>query len=378
LTAKRWGAPLAVAIVVALVAGVAVWLARDSSSTPRPVVLHLGSAAGGVRAMAATVPTDESPAPVPVQQPYKLIGTLPDGQPADAPVYRLPKATGDDAATVARALHLEGMPVRADGGWVVRDGSNRLAVRDDGSWSYGLDCFSGPEAKEELTVECAYASGGGVAIASPATTSGSGSTGPADQAPPPVPTPSVEPGPSESTARAVAQDAMTALGYDSADIVVNAADPMAYVQATPQVDGQPAIGWTMSFAVKADGSIDNANGWIGSPRSGASYPLITATDAFDLLQQQPRPMMDLCMVRKDGKPGCADMPPTEIMGASLGLALDYESDKPILVPAWLFSVKDQDMPVSQVAIDPKYIAAPSPEPVPVVKGVPAPAQAQTR
>ena len=361
MTTKRWGAPLAVAIVVALVAGVAVWLARDSSSSQRPVVLHLGSAANGARPMAAAIATNESPAPFPGQQPYKLVGTLPDGQPPDAPVYRLPHATADDAATVARALHLDGTPVRADGGWIVRSGSNRLAVRDDGSWSFGLDCFSGPEAQEELTVECAYASGGGVAVASPA----------GSAAPTPLPTPSVEPGPSESTARTVAQDVMTALGYPDSDIVVNAADPMAYIQATPHVDGQPAVGWTMSLAVKADGSIDNGNGWIGSPERGASYPLISAQDAFDLLQQQPRPMMDLCMLRPDGKPGCADIPPTEITGASLGLAMDYESAKPILVPAWLFAVKDQDMPLSQVAIDPKYIATPSPEPVPAVKGVPA-------
>jgi len=352
-----------VAIVVALVAGVAVWLSRDSSSpaAAKPTVLHLRSLGGGATTMAAAaIAPDESAPPAQPGAPYKLVGTLPDGQPADASVYRLPKATSADAATVGRALNLAGTPTRAQGGWILRNGNNRLAVRDDGTWSYGLDCFSGPEAQEELTVECASATGGGVAVASPDGTA----------APTAVPTPTVSPGPSNATARAAAESVMTVLGYGDADIVVNAGDPTAYVEATPRVDGQPANGWVTGFAVGADGSIDSGNGWIGSPQRGASYPLITAQRAFELLQQQPRPMVEMCMVRPDGKPGCAPIPPSEVTGATLGLAMDYESDKPILVPAWLFAIKDQVMPVSQIAVEPSYIAKPSPEPNPTAKGVP--------
>jgi len=357
---RRWGAPAAVAVVIAAIVVLAVRLA-GGSSTPRPTVLHLGSAGAGTAAMSAMSAMSATPAntssPANPGDPYTLDTSLPDEKPADAPVYRLPESTADDAATVASALGLTGTPTRADGGWVLRIGNNRLAVRDDGSWSYGLDCFSGPEAQEELTVECAYASAGGVAVASPA-----------DEAPPPAPTPSVAPGPTESTARATAEHVMSALGFSDAEIVVNAGDPTAYVQATPHIDGQLAVGWITWLAVKADGSIDNGNGWATAPRSDASYPLISAQAAFDLLKQQPRPMMDMCMLRPDGKPGCAEAPPTEITGATLGLTIDYDADKPVLVPAWLFAVKDQTEPLAQVAIDPAYLAQPSPEPVPVGKG----------
>jgi hypothetical protein len=306
------------------------------SSTPAPTVLHLGNASGGAQTLAtAAIASDQSSPAAQPGEAYTLTGALPEGKPPDAPVYGLQKATADDAMTVARALHLDGMPTRADGGWVVRDGINRLAVRDDGTWSYGPDCFGGPEAQEELTVECASASA-----------SSSNTNDPA--------------GPDEATAKATAYDVMRALGYEDVDVAVNPGDPSAYVEATPQIDGQPAYGWTVGLAVDAAGSVDNGNGWVGSPQRGASYPLITASEAFALLQQQPRPMTDMCMVREDGKPGCAPIPPTEVTGASLGLAMDYESEQPILVPSWLFTVKDQIMPVSQIGVDPKYIATPSP------------------
>ena len=126
----------------------------------------------------------------------------------------------------------------------------------------------------------------------------------------------------------------------------------------------------MSLAVAADGSIDSGNGWIRKPQRGASYPLITAQRAFALLQQQPRPMMDMCMLRPDGKPGCAPIPPSEVTGATLGLTLDYDENKPMLVPAWLFAVKGQDIPVAQVAVQPQFLATPTPQPYPTVKGVP--------
>ena len=334
------------AIVIALVAALAVWLGRDSSSSQQRSVLHLAGATGATAAMAASVPSVESPTSVPGQEPYKLIGTLPEGQPPDAAVYRLPKATAGDAADVARALHLDGTPVRAQGGWVLRSGNNRLAVRDNGSWSYSLDCFSGPEAQEELTVECAYAGSGTATAVSPGSTSAPARTNPSPPSPTSPPEPSAAPEPTPTT---------------------------------PYVDGLEVVNWTQWFVIKAgDGSIDSGSGWVGTPQRGASYPLITAQRAFELLQEQPRPMMELCMARPDGEPGCAPIPPSEVTGAKLGLTLDYDSGKPVLVPAWLFAIKGQTAPVMQVALQPQYLATPSPQPYPTVKGVPVepPAPAQ--
>ena len=311
-------------------AALAVWLGRDSASSPQRSVLHLGSATGATAALAA--PAASAPNG-PGQQPYKLIGTLPEGQPPDAVVYRLPSATADDAAHVARALHLNGTPVRAQGGWVLRSGNNRLAVRDDGSWSYALDCFSGPEAQEELTVECAQAVSG--------------------------------------TATAVSPESSTSTSASPEPNPPSAAALPAPTETTQYVDGLEVVNWTRWFVVKAaDGSIDSGSGWVGTPQRGASYPLITAQRAFDLLQQQPRPMMELCMARPDGQPGCAPIPPSEITGAKLGLTLDYDSGKPVLVPAWLFAVKGQTAPVMQVAVAPQYLATPSPQAYPTVNGVP--------
>jgi hypothetical protein len=391
-------------------------------------MLHLSSASGGaVSAMAA----DSADASKVAGNGggYVLTGTLPDGQPDDQHVYKLRTATADDAATVADALGLDGTPTRVDGGWALRDGDNRLLVRDDGGWSYGLDCTPDePVSKEDVGVACAYAmsstvaakppadapdapdapnatdaepaDGGNVSsdgsigdhscvadactdaacdkdgactvapappCAAPGTDARGDSTGSAGAAdpdacypidePPPSSEP-VEPGPSDADARAAAAPVFDALGLGDAAITVWSGDPTSTVMAAPKVDGLATVGWVTSLQIDADGDIQWADGWIDGARAGDAYPVTTAQDAFDALQNAPRPMMEMCMVRKDGKPGCAEMPPTEITGGSLGLMLDYDGTRAVLVPAWLFDVKDMPDPMPQIAIDPSYLAPP--------------------
>ena len=54
---------------------------------------------------------------------------------------------------MAGALGLSGSPTRVDGGWALRDGANRLVVRDNGSWSYGMDCAPDqPVSSTDVTV----------------------------------------------------------------------------------------------------------------------------------------------------------------------------------------------------------------------------------
>ena len=103
----------------------------------------------------------------------------------------------------------------------------------------------------------------------------------------------------------------------------------------------------------------SADGWLPDVTQGDRYPVVTAQRAFELLQEQPRPMIEMCMRRPDDKPGCADIPPTAITGASLGLSIAHDSGRPTLVPAWLFTVKGQDEPLAQVAVEARFLAPPA-------------------
>ena len=346
MTLRRWTVPLSVAVVVTGLVFLAVWLARDGSSTnlrsaARPHVLHLASGNTETSAMSAAsdAPTDQT-AP---GDPYKLVGSLPSGTPDDQPLWRLRTASASDAQDIADVLQLAGTPERVDGGWAMRHGSNRLVVRDDGSWSYGMDCAPDtPVSDENVNVGCASAASG-VAVDS---TDGSE----------PIPVPSYPPGPSQADARAAAAQFFDRLGITDPAIVVYTGDPMATVQASPSVAGVASSGWVTTVQVDASGDVVAADGWLASPERGADYPVISAQAAFDLLQSRPRPELMLCAQRPDGKPGCADIPPTEVTGASLGVMLDQDNGRPVLVPAWLFTISGQDDPVSQIAVDPSFLA----------------------
>lgn len=348
MTIRRWSVPLSVAVVVAGVVLLAVWLAHDGTSANRaakPHVLHLASANAEASAMSAA--SDTSTDQTAPDEPYKLVGSLPPGTPDDQPLWRLRGATAGDAQDIADALQLSGTPERVDGGWALRHGSNRLVVRDDGSWSYGMDCAPDtPVSDEDVNVGCASTSG--VAVDS------ADSTGSTDGTEP-IPVPSYPPGPSEADARAAAGQVFDRLGMTDPAIVVYDGDPMSTVQASPSVGGLASTGWMTTVQIDGSGDVVTADGWLATPDRGADYPVISAQAAFDLLQSQPRPELMLCAQRPDGKPGCADIPPTEVTGASLGVMLDQDGGHPVLVPAWLFSIKGQGDPVSQIAVDPSFL-----------------------
>jgi hypothetical protein len=378
---KSWAGPAALAVAIVAIVGGAVWLTgRGGDSTgagARPPLLHLSSVANGrdVAPMAA------SATGVNGGSGYVLTGTLPEGQPADRSVWRLRPSSATDAADVAAALGLSGTPARVDGGWVLRDGDNRLVVRDDSGWSYGMDCAPDqPVSNEDVSVMCAYATSGAAGSTNPSAGGDASTDVSSSPVPAPQPMPSIKPGPSESDARSAAARILDRLGLGDAALSVYAGDPSATVQASPRLGGLVTSGWVTSLQIDGDLHVVSADGWLHGATEQDTYPVVTAQRAFDLLQQQPRPMMEMCMQRKDGQPGCADVPPTEVTGASLGLILDYESERPVLVPAWLFDIKDQTEPVAQIAIEPAYLAPPptaSPDageikPMPPVEVTPVP------
>ena len=334
--------PLALAAAVAAVI-VTVSLVVAGGHHSRPALLHLATDDGGARAAATPVGSSDV---TPGGSAYVLDGSLPDGQPADQPVWRVATADANAANRVASALRLDGSPTRIDGGWVLRTSyGNRLLVRDDGNWTLGMDCFaSQPLSEESANVMCASAAGGTAATVPPADT--------------PQPTPTFTNGPSATGARADADPILTDLGLGGARVTVSEGTPTTEVQASYDVHGTTTVGFVTTLSFDGDDQLVTGDGWLPNVAQGDSYPVVTAQRAFELLQQQPRPMMEMCLRRPDGQPGCADIPPTVITGATLGLSMAQADGRPSLVPAWLFTVKGQDAPLVQIAVEPSYLAPP--------------------
>jgi hypothetical protein len=373
MTRKSAWAPVALAAaVVAVIVAVTVAVGAGRSDAPsQPRVLHLAADTG--QPMAAGAPASAGGRVTPGGSSYVLDGPLPTGQPADQPVWRIASGSADSATQIARALGLDGTPTHVDGGWVLRAPHDlRLVVRQDGSWSYGLDCFvDRPVSDEKPDVMCASAAG--VAIAPspdvPAPDAANATAAPRPPAPsdeprdPPLrlrlPMPIVRPGPTAADARALADPILRALGAADARVTVTEGTPATTVQASYDVGGATTVGLTTTLSFTSDDRLATGDGWLTDVTGGDSYPVITAQRAFELLQQQPRPMLEMCMRRPDGKPGCAEIPPTVITGATLGLAMAQDAGRPTLVPAWLFTVKGQDDPLSQLAVVPAYLAPPA-------------------
>src|SRR3954468_6219327 len=347
-------APVALAVaVVAVIVGVTVAVRDGGGTTSRhPALLRL--AGDGVQARAARAPAGADSGGRPAGSPYVIDGALPTNQPADQPVWRIAAADADAAARVARALGLDGTPTHVDGGWVLRASQDlRLAVRDDGSWSYGLDCLADqPVRDEKLDVMCASPSVTAVAPAAP--DSPDASTGAADDA---VPTPA--PGPAAADARALAGPILRALGLSDADVTVSEGTPTTTVQASYDVDGMRTVGLTTTLSFTGDGRLATGDGWLTDVTKGDSYPVVTAPRAFELLREQPRPMIEMCLRRSDGKPGCADIPPTVITGATLGLTMAEDAGRPTVVRGWWFGVRGPGEPLSHVGAGPSSLAAPA-------------------
>ena len=294
---------------------------------------------------------------------FVLRTTLPTSTPAPAPVWRLPHATVGDAVQVAGALGIAGTPTRvAGGGWVLRHAGQRLALRSEGSWTYGLDCTPGvPVTQESLDVMCASASSGGVAVAP-------GLPGAQASVPPPPPS-----GPTDAQVRALAAPMLSRLGWGGATLDVSVGGPTTSVTASRTLPGTATTGWTTTLEFAAGGKLVDGSGIVGQPGLAHRYPLISATRAYQLLLAQPRPMTEMCAVRKDRRPGCEPVPPTVITGASLGLSLRHEFDQPLLVPSWLFDVKGSNEPTAVVALDPHWLKPPAtvvPRPMPPQSGQP--------
>ena len=333
LAALLWAALPA----AALVAGCGSTSAPNGATSPPVLHIDQAGAADAARLSGASE--------------YTLVGALP-ATPTSGSTYRWndAAASSDDVRRVAATFGITTTPVRAAHGWRAVAATGTVLVRDgDGQpWVYlrkdQLDC-----PPVGLDVDSASADTG-VACAK--------------VAPPVNPTTSVPPvAPTVTAARAlaVAQPVLSGLAISGTPRAI-AGNP-AQVISDSTVDGLEVLGLSTTVGVD-DLGIASASGRLLDPTKSDTYPLRTAQASFDELKSRPVPLIaELCpdvVPDATGSPVCGSPVPVTITGATYGLMLERDAARPILAPAWMFVVSGSEVPLVVLAVDPKYIAAPSP------------------
>ena len=241
----------------------------------------------------------------------------------------------------------------------------------------GPGATSGGAADVPPAVDCPQGSGGGSggtsgydpgtapsAASKPSSVPGSGpvvdpGTATTSTAPTPpdkpvgTPEPTYTPPPvaTDDVTRKAAAPIVSALGLTT--------EHVGYGQAIadPTVDGLRVVGATTNISVAADGTIDYASGRLLPVSAGATYPLISAKDAF--AQLPPRPVPAIACAALPGTPTpCPTFPPPVVTDVALGLSVTADEKGELLVPAWLFTIKDDVEPTAVIAVEPKYIGTP--------------------
>ncbi|HVQ94659.1 MAG TPA: hypothetical protein VMU51_26720 [Mycobacteriales bacterium] len=168
----------------------------------------------------------------------------------------------------------------------------------------------------------------------------------------PLPVEPTGPTPDEAAVRSAATSVLTALGLGNAEIRVQTFPAIAIVTAAPVVAGLPTAGFEVRLQYNAKIELAGGSGWLATPVTGTEYPLVSAQKALDAL---PNP--EIARVCTDRMPATCAIPQRVITGARLGLALRHDQQAgPLLVPAWLYTIKGSDLPLTAIAVDPKYIS----------------------
>ncbi|MFF4405617.1 hypothetical protein ACFY2W_19695 [Streptomyces sp. NPDC001262] len=404
---RRKHSPLAVASVAAAVllagGGGAYWASTaggggadrsggsgDSSSPPPLALDGYGRAGGGPQQGIA--PGEPDPHGV----RYRAAGKLPDG-PRNAPVY-LPgrEVTRDEVTALATALKVQGTPRLVNGVWTVGDAPDasgpalQVHQQAPGDWSFtrygtpgGTHCEHPPgagpqqEGKDVPPVTCPSFRDG--AAPSP------DSPDPAAAAPVP-----------EDKAKSVAAPVLKALGQDGAKVDARRTfGAIRTVEADPVLNSLPSSGWRTTLQVGADGQLAGGSGKLELPKKGADYPVVSAQQALDALNKgegtgSPGPGGCRTMTPfpkgegadAEGTPPCpggipSKAEPATVRSAEFGLSEQSVAGRPALVPSWLFGVQlpgggngGATITVAQPAVDPKFIARPSPSRTPAPTGTP--------
>ena len=174
-------------------------------------------------------------------------------------------------------------------------------------------------------------------------------------------TSTVEVDPRLVVARDRARAVLEALGIDPDAGAETAAAGQVTLSVDPPVDSRPTTGFTTTVTASDEGVLWG-QGWASRTRGGDTYPVLSANEAGDGLVRTPLPMP----LRAGPQPVPDTMDPlacggpVTVTAARLGLSLQWQGERPLLVPAWLFSVEGSPHPLAQVAVDPAYLAAPEP------------------
>ena len=372
------GTPGVAAAVVALATAITLGACGTQvAGTGAPSVLHIGTPyTVGAPAVAGSG-----------RDPYPLAGTLPVG-PSAAPVERYAPhgSTASDVTRLAAALGVTGAALRHPFGWEVVGPTGILRVRQDGTaWSYSRGTSQCPSYSVDIDHAAGATAASGCAVAVPVagTASGPVATGttsdgvaptagvacPAPTPPATVPatcptTSTPDPAPraapeSDAATLAAAAPVLAAVGLaaDPARVLPGAPDyPLRTVAVDPVVDGAATSGVRTVIDV-GHGGVVGATGVLATPSRGADYPIVSAAAALDRLRAMPQPEIAIACVQGKVCPGIG---PRVVTGAHLGLMGASDAGAPVLVPAWLFTIKGTDDPVAVVAVDPSYLADPAP------------------
>ena len=329
----RRGAPLAAGVAVVVVLAGSAYLLRDDVAGPGsqpPPPLRIGA---GVAA-ADHAGTDGR---------VKVSAELPAG-PDSALVHRFRSAEDGAVRGLADTLGVDPAQVRADEPFPADQGTVlRVGRGQGGQWQFAragsyvcLDQPLGGSPDAPVSSTCA--------------------------APPPKRRPALAPAPSVADASAAAGPVLSAVGLDIDDAQVGPAEPFGgeldtrTVRVDPVLDELPTSGLTTTVSVDDQGIV-SASGWLGERRAGDRYPVISARDAVDQLAAMPVPLIGCPESTTPVPPGCGG--PLEVTGASFGLSLQWEGEKPVLVPSWLFAINGSPEPLPVVAVDPSYLQNPA-------------------
>lgn len=366
---RRLVPPLAAVTVLAVLLGGGYAFRHASNDAPGsgdPAVLRLAD-------------YQEPMADTPADNNFRLAGDLPAG-PADAAVRWLTAPERSDVERLAKALGIRGHRTSASGVTTYTTQAGALRVQQDpgGSWQYvrsmGLDGIGCPPYPADgaavgdpsTTVSCDVAVPLPIGV-DPRADSGADSGddrigGIASE--PPVTSPTDDGAAKKlasttpEAARAAARPVLEAVGIDPADAIVRADQPQGVVVADPTVADLPTYGLATSLTVFG-AQVAAAGGWLGGSQAGATYPVISATAAWKQLTRTPtaRPLIGCPELLPAGRDPLICGGPITVTGARFGLSLHEENGRRLLVPSWLFDVRDSDSPLSVIAIDPRYLAA---------------------
>ncbi len=290
---------------------------------------------------------------------FELRTDLPDG-PAEGAVRTFGRPSREAVAKLARALGLDAQ-VRESQGWLVaHDGAGTLRVptANGNTWTFSregdLTCMTSTGAARPGSPESSVTAEMPPDVACRVPGDGSGSSSG-------QPTGSV----SEEQARKVAGPVLEAVGADVDEATVLVQGAAATVSVEPALGGSATTGVPITLTIDSVG-VRGGQGVLGPVSEGDTYPLIGAKEAFERLNSLPVPAAQLvCPDATEGSfapLACTDS--RTVVGAELGLSLQWEADRPLLVPSWLFRVAKVDRPVAIVAVDPAYLELPTDSPLP--------------